>query len=335
MPLLKIANRLLDECRDVLDDFTIRSRTNSTGEIFDKLVQGRPHDAVQLALQMPVSPEIDRIIKFVAQADRSPLEPLKPNFTMAVTIPHFNQTDYLSETLEHLRTQTRPPDEVIVVDDCSPDRASVERVVAEAQRRGLPALLVPSLEKLYCGGGRERGAQEATSDIVIMHDADDISHPRRLEFTEQFFRAHPDATHLTVGLTSFKGDHFPFISDLGSTEEMGRFVVHPAQVIATMRARFVNHQFAVKGARALSRPGHYGHDGTFGTHAGHVAYRRDLVGRIAWTTPSNKVFTNYEDYEFNLLLLLMFGRAYQLDLPLIYYRLGSSTNMACHGLPQD
>ena len=38
------------------------------------------------------------------------------------------------------------------------------------------------------------------------------------------------------------------------------------------------------------------------------------------------IVTKYEDLEFNFLLFLVVLESYQLDLPLVYYRAGTTTN---------
>ena len=47
--------------------------------------------------------------------------------TLSVIIPNYNRAALIGETLANVFAQTRPPDEVIVVDDGSTDDSEVGR----------------------------------------------------------------------------------------------------------------------------------------------------------------------------------------------------------------
>lgn len=87
--------------------------------------------------------------------------------TVAVVIAVFNGEDFLAEALESVRAQTRPVDEVIVVDDGSTDRS------AEIAR-GVPGVVVVQQENGGPAAARNRGIALARSDYLAMLDADDL-----------------------------------------------------------------------------------------------------------------------------------------------------------------
>ncbi len=82
----------------------------------------------------------------------------------SVVIPALNEERYLGGLLSDLAAQTRPPDEVMVVDAGSTDRT------AEVARR------FPSVELLAgsppVASGRNLGGMAATGDVIVFFDAD-------------------------------------------------------------------------------------------------------------------------------------------------------------------
>jgi glycosyltransferase involved in cell wall biosynthesis len=113
-------------------------------------------------------------------------------------MPHYGDSPrarvFLDRTLQGLRAQTDPDWSLIIVDDASPGaetRAHLQSlhdtdnriaVIFEDSNRGQGA----------CRNVGVRWAAERGAEIVLFHDADDISHPRRLEITRQHFAAFPE-----------------------------------------------------------------------------------------------------------------------------------------------
>jgi glycosyltransferase involved in cell wall biosynthesis len=90
--------------------------------------------------------------------------------TVSVICPAHNRRHLIGGTLRSLLSQTRPADEIIVVDDASTDGtadfvrsfAPGVRVIALPQNRGP-------------GGARNAGLREATGSHVIFFDSDDLA----------------------------------------------------------------------------------------------------------------------------------------------------------------
>lgn len=95
--------------------------------------------------------------------------------TVSVIVPTFNRADWLEATVRSALGQTRPPLEVIVVDDGSTDRT-------EAVARGLPAP-VRYLRQANAGVGaaRNTGAAAATGDYLAFLDCEDLWVPEKLD----------------------------------------------------------------------------------------------------------------------------------------------------------
>ena len=85
--------------------------------------------------------------------------------TISVIVCAYNEEHYLGPCLKSLQAQSRPPDEIIVIDNASSDRTGqVARAVAgvrvvDEPRKGLVI-------------ARERGRQEAAGEVLVYVDAD-------------------------------------------------------------------------------------------------------------------------------------------------------------------
>ena len=242
--------------------------------------------------------------------------------TMSVVIPHYNHAQYLGDCLEGLCRQTVAPAEVIVVDDLSSDRPELPRICKGFEGRLNLRLLLPET-KLYCGGARQMGAEAATSEIVVLHDADDVSHPQRLEITRRLFLQRPETLNVTAGWVPFEGEAVDYVKEF-DLQVLDRSAIGPDELAAAMVRLFAEQLFCQK-VCGQARPGHYGIHKRYGTTGAHPAYRRHLVSLHPWPMPGRFVFTRYEDYEFNLLVFLCGRKSLHVDLPLVYYRQRSTT----------
>lgn len=94
---------------------------------------------------------------------------------VSVVIPVF-YAGHLADCLASVYEQTRPPDEVIVVDDGSPDRALLETATREH-----PGVRVLQQPNAGAGAARNRGIAAARADLIAFLDADDAWYPDLLE----------------------------------------------------------------------------------------------------------------------------------------------------------
>jgi glycosyltransferase involved in cell wall biosynthesis len=101
---------------------------------------------------------------------------------ISVVVPCHNYGRFLGEALTSLRGQTRPPDEVMVVDDGSTDDTAA---VVEQWTRDWP--VVQSMHRSPARGPARTfndGIRASTGDLVMLLSADDRMSPRYLEMTE-------------------------------------------------------------------------------------------------------------------------------------------------------
>lgn len=301
----------------------VRLHRKRAAAVFDAMVSRSTSDIPLRGLTR----EQEAIVRFVLER-RLDLQrniiPSGGDLTVSVVIPHYNHASYLGESLEGLARQTVRPDEVVIVDDCSSDVDEVKKVVGEYSS-ALNITPLYSQTKLYAGGARQRGAEAAGGRIIAMHDADDISHPQRIEFTLRFFRDHPSAAQLNPGHVPIAGRTLTYVRDF-SEEEYASSIIGPGAIAEALRSLYVWNRFSQDPFPDMHQ-GAYGCSARFGCHAGHVAYRKTLVTAVPWVGRGQHLVTKYEDLEFNVLLFLVTLESYQLDLPLIYYRAGTTTNV--------
>ena len=106
---------------------------------------------------------------------------------VSVVIPCYRCASTLGRAVDSVLRQTRPPAEIIVVDDASDD--DTPQVIAQ-----LPGGV--GRIRLETNGGpgtaRNAGWNAATQDYVAFLDADDAWHPRKLELQHAWMQAHPE-----------------------------------------------------------------------------------------------------------------------------------------------
>jgi glycosyltransferase involved in cell wall biosynthesis len=110
---------------------------------------------------------------------------------VSVITPNYNHARYLPRRLESILGQTFGDFDFVILDDASTD-GSTERLRHWASRDARIRLLE---EKRNLGPARssERVARAASAAIVARMDADDISHPDRLNQQIAVFDRHPEA----------------------------------------------------------------------------------------------------------------------------------------------
>lgn len=104
---------------------------------------------------------------------------------LSLVIPCYRDGRTLGRALDSIARQTRAPEEIVVVDDCSPEFELIRAAIGghDAVR------YVRNERNLGLAASRNRGLTEATGDIVAFMDADDEAHPQRLEWQLRYVDA--------------------------------------------------------------------------------------------------------------------------------------------------
>ena len=104
--------------------------------------------------------------------------------TVAVIIPCYRDSYSLARALDSVLAQSRMPDEIIVVNDASPETAEIEAVLVAYQQ--IKYIVNP--QNLGLAATRNIGVAAASSSIVSFLDADDELHPQKIELQLSLYR---------------------------------------------------------------------------------------------------------------------------------------------------
>jgi glycosyltransferase involved in cell wall biosynthesis len=112
-----------------------------------------------------------------------------PKTSVSIIIPTYQRPDFVAVALDALLAQTRPPDEIIVVDDGSTDHT------ADVLRRYATHVRIRIIRQSNQGRGaaRNAGLNAAAGDWIILHDDDDWLPPRSIERRLVWAVQHPTA----------------------------------------------------------------------------------------------------------------------------------------------
>lgn len=128
--------------------------------------------------------------------------------TVACIMPLYNYARYLEDAIQSVITQTRVPDEIIVVDDCSTDNPW-ETVLYK-----YPQVTYIKHEKNSgLAAARNTGVRHAKSEFVFSFDADDMLRPKAVE--EHLALAEQNAV-VTLPLIAFGAESYTARPEIAS-----------------------------------------------------------------------------------------------------------------------
>jgi glycosyltransferase involved in cell wall biosynthesis len=105
--------------------------------------------------------------------------------TISAVVAAYNAEAWIAETLSAILGQSRPPDEVVVVDDGSTDGT------AAVLRRFADRVRIVTRANGGCPAAFNTALAHATCDYVAMCGADDVWEPRKLEWQARTLAEHP------------------------------------------------------------------------------------------------------------------------------------------------
>jgi len=156
----------------------------------------RLHSLCRKVSRLFGAPEISqrRIQKFLDTVRiTEPLRGENPPVSVAVVIPCYGHASFLVSTLESIASQNRLPDEVIAIDDCSPDQTGgvLEKELARLRERGnVRCTLLKNDSNRGQAFTLNRGIAAAGSELImILNDDDYLMHDTvatQLELFEQY-----------------------------------------------------------------------------------------------------------------------------------------------------
>jgi glycosyltransferase involved in cell wall biosynthesis len=126
---------------------------------------------------------------------------------VSVVIPTYNYAHTVGEAVASALAQTRPPLEVIVVDDGSTDDTPA-RLAAFGD-----AIRVVRQANAGLSAARNAGIRAARGEWVALLDSDDAFHPRKLELQADYLAADPSVRLLGTGQFSDPAARWPAVAD--------------------------------------------------------------------------------------------------------------------------
>lgn len=122
-----------------------------------------------------------------------PMDPATARDAISVVIPYYNEAGYIGATLRSLLTQTRPPDEIILVDNASTDgsEAVCRAVLAESPHPRVKFLRDDRPGKV---NALETGCAAVGSGFTALCDADMVYPAHYLEAAARLFAEAPPDT---------------------------------------------------------------------------------------------------------------------------------------------
>lgn len=111
---------------------------------------------------------------------------------VSVVLATHNGERFLAEQLDSLAAQTRTPDELVAVDDCSTDR-TVEMLRSFARTAPFPVEVVEQTEHAGTCDTFGEGLRRATGTILAICDQDDRWAPEKIAIMSERMAARPEA----------------------------------------------------------------------------------------------------------------------------------------------
>jgi glycosyltransferase involved in cell wall biosynthesis len=106
---------------------------------------------------------------------------------ISVTMATYNGSAWLAPQLQSLARQSRPPDEVVVFDDCSSDQ-TVQIIRDFAARVSFPVRVEVNSQNKGATKNFEAVIAAADGDVICPCDQDDVWYPDKLQRIENEFR---------------------------------------------------------------------------------------------------------------------------------------------------
>ena len=181
---------------------------------------------------------------------------------ISVVVPCFNAERYVARTLDSILAQDVPAAEVIVVNDGSTDgtRGAVEPYSDSIRYLEIPNSGGPSKP-------RNIGIEQATGDVIVFCDADDLMLPDKLAETVRVFAQYPEVDFLftnflicgetdQVLVPDFLARYHDFRSSLRPTSDPGVYLMEGRNAFRhLLRANFIGTSSVACRAKVLADVG--------------------------------------------------------------------------------
>jgi GT2 family glycosyltransferase len=236
--------------------------------------------------------------------------PLEAPESIALLVPCFKHAAYLPEMLESVVSQTRPPEEVIFVDDCSPDATGEilgKFIAGHSWPAGRRCELLVNDRNMGQAASLNRGISAASSGLIMVLNDDDYLMHDAVESMLTLFRGHREVALIGAAHVGFAGRDALVAASKMSTDHAtpnSPLVVHrPDDVLSY---RYVDELDM--------------------THSGLCFLRTAWEAVGGYRIDKRKRVTPYSDRDFQLRVAAIWPVAITGDRPLAFWRNDSSVD---------
>jgi glycosyltransferase domain-containing protein len=181
-----------------------RSSGSGRGATHKRVYHQHPNFSAPTQVDPPKAGEISRLLDSLDnyRLVHVPTAAVRRSLSVSVLLCNYNHSQYLHESLSAICEQTRPPDEVVIVDDGSTDDSL--SIIEEFARR-YPFVRVLKNER-NCGllHSIDRALAKARCDFVVWAAADDRLLPNFLERNIECLVQNPTAQMTLSRLATFR-----------------------------------------------------------------------------------------------------------------------------------
>lgn len=115
----------------------------------------------------------------------------KEGISVLMSVYQNEKASYFKEAIDSILSQTRLPDEIILMED-GPLPLELEQMVKDYERRYNILKVHRLKENVQLGRALSAGVKLCENELIARMDTDDIAVPQRLKVQAQFMREHPD-----------------------------------------------------------------------------------------------------------------------------------------------
>jgi glycosyltransferase involved in cell wall biosynthesis len=144
--------------------------------------------------------------------------------TVTAVIPTYNRAKYICEALDSILVQSRPVDEIIVVDDGSTDN-TFELLKAYGDK-----ILYIRQQNKGPGAARNRGIREARGEYIAFLDSDDLWVKDKTQSQIDFFTRNPQLGVVFGDMANFSDDQENGLPEIKSPQIHDYFVSHASNL---------------------------------------------------------------------------------------------------------
>lgn len=126
-------------------------------------------------------------------------------FSVCMSVYHGDNAVYFREALESIFTQSREPDEVVLVVD-GPVSSEIDGVIGEYSHKDIPLVVIRLAQNSGHAIARQTGLDAAQYEYTAIMDSDDIAVSNRFEKQMAFLEAHTDVDVLGGQIDEFIGE---------------------------------------------------------------------------------------------------------------------------------